>query len=584
MTEATKFCSYCSRPLEGGASACRECGRRVARSILPAGSAAWIAATALALICVATGWWLLSNFIGHKQPPTNLANSAAETDPIKLPDGTAISYARSEDGDRLVLTVVSISDPVLYFDNNGDGVIDSGDRGYAVDSWSMPCVFRLRKDLEHAACGSAPSAAHVKVTSLDHTVGPGERGRRSFVWSIPLAELGFSDHQASFSIGLFDEATQTFAYFPARPFEHVYHLRIPTAPEVEAAPAPPPIIPIISGPGGEKATIPAPSIEYLEVNPATLQETGNVQLRWSVKNTADVVIQPDIGQRAPQGELSIPVNKSTTWTLTASGPGGTVSRSIAVSLVPPPAPPPTPPHVDSFNVQPVMVPEGASARLSWSVSGNTTSVSIEPGFAALPASGERDVQIGATTTFSLTAEGPGGSTAAQLTVYATPAAPVITLEASPNNLHPGDTTTLRWNVSGANKINLYPSVGPVAAVGFLVLRPIRTIRYSLIAQGPGGSSERDETIIVVRPPGPTSGQIIWTGEVHGYQLVTIDRDHADVGQLQGTLPGLPCIVQPTDEKKVSIASSPGPRNNYTRMILRVKGHGRIKVVLNWSLQ
>jgi len=581
MAEAPKSCSYCNAHLEPGATKCRECGKQVARANLPAGKAAWIAATALVILCIGGGLWVFREVGARKQSSAKLVNSASETNPAALPDGTTISYARSEDGDRLVLTVVSASDPVLFFDNNADGAIDRGDAGYAVDSWGAPCVFRLKRALEHPVCGSAPSGARIKITSLDQTVEPGGRGRRSFLWSIPLAELGFSDRQASFSVGLFDEARQTFAYYPARPFERVYHLQIHSSPNAQSTPPlpPSPMPSVARSPATVKTTIPAPSVEYLEANPATLQSAGNVQLRWSVKNAGDVVIQPDIGQRAPQDELTVSVNKSTSWTLTASGPGGTVVRTIAVTVAPPP-----PPHVDSFQVQPATVRQGESAKLRWSVSGTTTSVRIEPGFAALPASGERDVQVSATTTFALTAEGPGGSTSAQLTIQATPAAPVIALDASPNNLHPGDPTTLHWNVSGANTINLSPGVGAVAAVGSIVLRPIRTIRYSMIAQGPGGSSERDETIIVVRPSGPSSGQIVWTGEIHGYQLVTISRDRADVGQLQGALPGLPCIVQPTDEKDVSIASSPGPRNDYSRLILRVKGHGHMKVVLNWSLQ
>ena len=93
-----------------------------------------------------------------------------------------------------------------------------------------------------------------------------------------------------------------------------------------------------------------------------------------------------------------------------------------------------------------------------------------------------------------------------------------------------------------------------------------------------------ELTVPVSAPGRTSGQIIWTGNVSGVQLVTIDKDHADVGELQGALPGLPCIIQPSNEKKVSVASTPGPRNNYERLVLRVTGNGPTKVVIKWSLQ
>jgi hypothetical protein len=80
------------------------------------------------------------------------------------------------------------------------------------------------------------------------------------------------------------------------------------------------------------------------------------------------------------------------------------------------------------------------------------------------------------------------------------------------------------------------------------------------------------------------GQIVWTGEVHGSQLISIDRDRADSGQLQGALPGAPCILQMVTTKNISIASTPGPRNNYERMVLRVQGNGQVRVIIDWVLQ
>jgi hypothetical protein len=113
--------------------------------------------------------------------------------------------------------------------------------------------------------------------------------------------------------------------------------------------------------------------------------------------------------------------------------------------------------------------------------------------------------------------------------------------------------------------------------------PLNTTRYILTAQGPGGVTNREITVSVSEPT-TSSGELIWTGNVHGIQLITIDKDHADVGTLEGSLPGLPCIIQPVDEKKVSIASSPGPRNNYERLVLRVTGNGAMRVVVKWALE
>jgi len=113
--------------------------------------------------------------------------------------------------------------------------------------------------------------------------------------------------------------------------------------------------------------------------------------------------------------------------------------------------------------------------------------------------------------------------------------------------------------------------------------PTRTTRYTLTAEGPGGSSTKELTVAVAAP-GPSTGEIVWTGSVSGIQLITIDKDHADVGTLEGSLPGVPCIIQPINERRVSVASSPSPRNNYERLVLRITGNGPMRVVVKWSLQ
>jgi len=114
-------------------------------------------------------------------------------------------------------------------------------------------------------------------------------------------------------------------------------------------------------------------------------------------------------------------------------------------------------------------------------------------------------------------------------------------------------------------------------------------RYSL---SPGANSNFFGFRCVVECPNnlqacmgaPTSGEIIWTGDVNGTQLITIDKDHADVGTLQGSLPGVVCIIQPLDEKHVSVVSTPGSENNFNRLVLRVKGRGGMREVVKWSLQ
>ncbi len=107
---------------------------------------------------------------------------------------------------------------------------------------------------------------------------------------------------------------------------------------------------------------------------------------------------------------------------------------------PPPAPPPpmprdggtsTPssvgkPVINSFTAEPSTIERGQSSTLSWSIS-NATDMSIDHGVGAVQSRAQRQVFPSATTTYTLTAIGPGGSDTRTVTVEVStaPAAPPI---------------------------------------------------------------------------------------------------------------------------------------------------------------
>jgi hypothetical protein len=70
-------------------------------------------------------------------------------------------------------------------------------------------------------------------------------------------------------------------------------------------------------------------------------ETGqSVYLRWNSTNATDVDIEPGVGKVALAGATSVSPRESTTYTLTAIGPGGikTATAYVSVSVAPPPPP------------------------------------------------------------------------------------------------------------------------------------------------------------------------------------------------------------------------------------------------------
>jgi peptidoglycan-associated lipoprotein len=106
-------------------------------------------------------------------------------------------------------------------------------------------------------------------------------------------------------------------------------------------------------------------------------------------------------------------------------------KKTPVAAAPPPPPPkvveppkPERPVVASFEAEPRTIERGQGATLRWSVTGETSDISIAPGIGTVSAQGNRQVFPGNTTTYTLTAKGPGGSASMTATVNVTsPAAP-----------------------------------------------------------------------------------------------------------------------------------------------------------------
>lgn len=86
---------------------------------------------------------------------------------------------------------------------------------------------------------------------------------------------------------------------------------------------------------------------------------------------------------------------------------------------PAPPPPPPAPTVVQFAADPASVRRGEPSTLNWRVTGQTTNVSINQGIGTVQATGSQRVQPNDSTTYTLTAMGPGGSRTATAMVNVT---------------------------------------------------------------------------------------------------------------------------------------------------------------------
>ena len=177
--------------------------------------------------------------------------------------------------------------------------------------------------------------------------------------------------------------------------------------------------------------------------------------------------------------------------------------------VPPPPPPPAipAPVVAQFVAEPASIQSGSaqSSTLRWNVTGSVSSVSIDHGVGTVETSGTSAVHPNESTTYTLTATGQGGTTTASARVTVTPPpAPVIAqFVAEPASIPRGQSSVLRWQVSGAvTSLSISPSPGAVQGnSGTTRVQPDNTTAYTLTTTGPGGAVTRSVSVTVI-PPAP----------------------------------------------------------------------------------
>jgi len=113
----------------------------------------------------------------------------------------------------------------------------------------------------------------------------------------------------------------------------------PTA-ETTLTPSPTPTIELTASPTPTPeptatATTPPPQIEYFQVNPGSIYAGECTTLQWgNVSNWTEVIIAPGIGSVIAPGSKSVCPQQTTTYVLTANGPGGTNMASTTVTVVP----------------------------------------------------------------------------------------------------------------------------------------------------------------------------------------------------------------------------------------------------------
>jgi len=147
----------------------------------------------------------------------------------------------------------------------------------------------------------------------------------------------------------------------------------------------------------------APAIEEFSTSRSEIQSGQPAVLHWNVSGADEVSIDQGIGTVQLQGTRAVYPTVSKGYVLKAKGPGGSVTKSVQVSVTSS-----GPPKIVKFSADPSTIGAGDPAVLRWEVT-NALEVRIEPDVGVVDAQGVCKVSPQTTTKFKLFATNEKGT-------------------------------------------------------------------------------------------------------------------------------------------------------------------------------
>ncbi|HEY0962787.1 MAG TPA: hypothetical protein VGE69_10580 [Pseudomonadales bacterium] len=238
-----------------------------------------------------------------------------------------------------------------------------------------------------------------------------------------------------------------------------------------------------------------------------------------------------------------------TYTVTCTGPGGTDSASVTLTVGS--SPPAQPAVTLSLAANSIMQNTGTTTA-TWT-STNAQACSLTNGGVTSGVALNGSAQVGpfsasGTQTVTINCTGATGTTPATaskaLTVTAPAPAPTVTFTIAADEIVVGTgTTTAIWSSTNATSCTLgnggtsgSVTVGPFAATGLQTL--------AITCSGPGGSTSQSvEVTVINQPPAPTQQLCMTTDMVGNGMQVWIVEYNLQTGEFTGaaTTPGEPAL-------------------------------------------
>jgi peptidoglycan-associated lipoprotein len=113
-------------------------------------------------------------------------------------------------------------------------------------------------------------------------------------------------------------------------------------------PLPPPPTPPPPPPAAAKPTV------SISADRTVINKGESAKLSWTTTDATNVSITPEVGAVTPQGSTTVTPASSTTYSITASGPGGSSDANVRITVnAPPPPPAPKGPSFEELFAQEV---------------------------------------------------------------------------------------------------------------------------------------------------------------------------------------------------------------------------------------
>ena len=250
-------------------------------------------------------------------------------------------------------------------------------------------------------------------------------------------------------------------------------------------------------------------------NPTSITAGGQTTLSWrSTRAESCTASGAWSGSKALTGQQIVSgIVTSSKYTLSCERPGRVaIKKTVTISVVPAPT--------VSLSANPISISSGASSTLSWSSTNATRCIASGAWSGSKAVSGSETVSnLLATSSYTLTCTGTGGSSTKSTTVnvsQVTPA-PTVSLSASPSSVASGGSSSLVWSSANATACTATGAwTGARATTGAETISNLLatgTYTYTLACTGAGGTASKSAAVTVgvgdvVRPTPEQASRIL----------------------------------------------------------------------------